>query len=648
MSTDILVFLVVLGVLVFVHEAGHFFAAKMCGVYVDRFSLGMPPRIFGFKWGDTDYCIGLLPIGGYVKMAGQEDAPLSDEDREATYGHVPSEQWYNKKTKLQRAFILLAGPFMNLVLAFFIYAGMGGFGQEIEKVNIETRIGLIQPGSPAETAPVYSTPAGENADFSGDPDGIGWRTGDRIVSIDQKPVDNFQDITVHAILGENKVATVEIERLNAQGEPERYLSLIEPKRLNPDEPASRYGIQPYFAALIQHVLPDSPAAKHGLQADDIILSADGVYVDSKSFSEMTQGSSPEDVIDLVVLRGDEKVSMTLNTRQDGAFKDIYFSVSTNPEVGIGDLGPQKIHTKDSSFNKDYSISEGEWVQTINGETVIGTTLRRVLNMNPQQEVTMAIAAKEDGTPRSIQMKAVDAVRALSGFDPDAQPSIIYMDGEDVAKETGLQRKDVLLEIDGQPATAALLKEIQDTRIGETVSVKAKRPAMFFGLAQKEETIEGTLTVTSIQQIGVLFGPEMVFHKEKPADVIPYAWNECRKRVSEIGVILKNLVTGNLSPKLLGGPVMIYEVTTATARMGLYELLNTVAMISVNLAIFNLLPLPVLDGGQLTIIGVEAIRRRPVSIQVLERVQQFGVLFIIGLMLFVTFNDISRVVERFLP
>jgi regulator of sigma E protease len=648
MSTDILVFLLVLGVLVFVHEMGHFIAAKMCGVYVDRFSLGMPPRIFGFKWGDTDYCIGLLPIGGYVKMAGQEDSPLSDEERESTYGHVPSDQWYNNKTKLQRAFILFAGPFMNLLLAFIIYAGMGAFGQEIEKVKVETRIGAIQAESPASTAPVYLTPVGEIADFSGDPDGIGWKTGDRIVTINQKPVDNIQDIMYHAVLGKDKEATVELERINAQGEAERYLSLIEPKQLDPDVPITQYGIAPFSAALIQHVLPDSPAAEHGLQADDIILSANGEWIDSSSFTLMIQALPPDEKVDMVVLRGEEEIAKTLTTRQDGRFKDIYFDVLTDPDIRIGDTGAQPVKMEDPSFNNVHSISEGEWIQTINGESVIGTTLRRVLNSNPQEEVTIEIAAKEDGAPRTIQMKAIDAVRSLTGYDPEEQPSIYAVASDDVTKKTGLQRKDILLEIDGQPATAALLKEIQENRIGETVTVKAKRPAMFFGLAQKEEIVEGTLTVSSIQQIGVLFGREIVFHKEKPANVIPYAWNECVKRVEEIGKILRNLITGNISPKLLGGPVMIYQVTTATARMGLYDLLNTVAMISVNLAIFNLLPLPVLDGGQLTFIGIEAIRRRPVSVVIQERVQQFGVLFIIGLMVMVTFNDVSRIVVNWLP
>ena len=83
-------------------------------------------------------------------------------------------------------------------------------------------------------------------------------------------------------------------------------------------------------------------------------------------------------------------------------------------------------------------------------------------------------------------------------------------------------------------------------------------------------------------------------------------------------------------------------------MSIYDLLSMVAMISVNLCIFNLLPLPVLDGGQLTIIGIEAIRRKPVNTRILENVQQAGFFLILGLLVFVTFNDVSRIVERLLP
>ena len=138
---DIFVFLIVLGVLVFVHELGHFVAAKACGIYVDRFSLGMPPRIFGFKFGETDYCVGLLPIGGYGKMAGEEE-------RESAYGRVPTDRWFNKKPVWQRAIVLIAGPAMNIVLALAIYALMAGYGREVPLHLEDTRIGLVERSRP--------------------------------------------------------------------------------------------------------------------------------------------------------------------------------------------------------------------------------------------------------------------------------------------------------------------------------------------------------------------------------------------------------------------------------------------------------------------------------------------------------------------
>ena len=117
----------------------------------------------------------------------------------------------------------------------------------------------------------------------------------------------------------------------------------------------------------------------------------------------------------------------------------------------------------------------------------------------------------------------------------------------------------------------------------------------------------------------------------------------RRRLLEPG-----LVTGGLSPKNLGGPVMIFNVTTEAAQHGLNWLLKITAFISVNLAIFNLLPLPVLDGGHLVFLTLEAIRRKPAPPKLLEWVQQAGVVLIIFLILFVTYNDIRRIVVDFLP
>jgi regulator of sigma E protease len=157
-----------------------------------------------------------------------------------------------------------------------------------------------------------------------------------------------------------------------------------------------------------------------------------------------------------------------------------------------------------------------------------------------------------------------------------------------------------------------------------------------------------LTVEPRKQVGVVWDTETVFQKQPKGTLIAYATSECWKRTTEIGQILTKLFTGGLSPKLLGGPVMIFEATANSARSGLYDFFTMLAMISINLGIFNLLPLPVLDGGQLTIIGIEALRGKEVSPQILERFQAAGVFFILGLMLFVTYNDILRAVGRILP
>ncbi|MBN2311055.1 MAG: site-2 protease family protein, partial [Candidatus Hydrogenedentes bacterium] len=152
---DVLVFCVVLAELVFFHELGHFLAAKACGVYCDRFSVGMPPRLFGIRIGETDYCIGALPIGGYVKMAGQEDVPKTEEERQEEFGHVPPERWLINRPKWQRALVFAAGPIMNLVLGVILYGIVAAVGAEVPVSKVDNRIGMIEPGSPAENAPLY-------------------------------------------------------------------------------------------------------------------------------------------------------------------------------------------------------------------------------------------------------------------------------------------------------------------------------------------------------------------------------------------------------------------------------------------------------------------------------------------------------------
>src|SRR5690606_25963797 len=123
-----------------------------------RFSVGMPPRVVGFKWGETDYCIGALPIGGFVKMAGQEDAPLSEEEREKDYGGVPPERWFNNKPVWQRIIVILAGPVANLILAVLLFGLLAIVGKQVSESETSARVGFVEADFPAATAKLFAIP----------------------------------------------------------------------------------------------------------------------------------------------------------------------------------------------------------------------------------------------------------------------------------------------------------------------------------------------------------------------------------------------------------------------------------------------------------------------------------------------------------
>ena len=178
MATTILATIFVLGILVFVHEMGHFSAAKVFGIRVDRFSLGYPPRMVGKKIGDTDYCISWIPFGGYVKIAGMVDESLDKE----SLAEAPKPWEYRSRPWLQRFSVILAGPLMNLGFAFVVFAAatwVYGVGEVSG-----SRVGSVVEGKPAEKA--------------------GIRPGDRIVSVDGREVATWEALAeiIHGAPGQ--------------------------------------------------------------------------------------------------------------------------------------------------------------------------------------------------------------------------------------------------------------------------------------------------------------------------------------------------------------------------------------------------------------------------------------------------------------
>lgn len=240
--TNIIALAIVLGSLIFIHEAGHFFVAKLFRVRVLVFSLGFGNRLFGFRKGDTDYRVSAFPLGGYVRMAG--DTP--EEDRLGDPGEFLS------KPKWQRFLILLAGPGMNLLVALAIVAGLSMIG--LKQLVTEPLIGSILPGKPAARA--------------------GLRVGDRIVSVDGERIDDFENLRMLISMNADRELRVVYVRDGRQ-----VTTSLTPEKQETDYgPVGKAGFGAWIAPILGGVAPDSPAAKAGLRAGDRITAVNGAPV----------------------------------------------------------------------------------------------------------------------------------------------------------------------------------------------------------------------------------------------------------------------------------------------------------------------------------------------------------------------------------
>jgi regulator of sigma E protease len=190
--TTLLATIFVLGILIFFHELGHFLVAKKSGIRVERFSLGFPPKLIGKKIGDTEYCISWIPLGGYVKMAGEEP-----DEKE-----IKGEPWeFMSKPVHKRALVVFAGPAMNFILAILIFWGLIFFAGKQEIHQDTNQIGLVAPGGPADMA--------------------GIKPGDRITSINGIEVSTFRQMA--KIIYEQVEKPVEVKW---RRDGEKYTAMI--------------------------------------------------------------------------------------------------------------------------------------------------------------------------------------------------------------------------------------------------------------------------------------------------------------------------------------------------------------------------------------------------------------------------------------
>ena len=331
--------LVVLGVMVLVHEFGHFITAKFFGVRVEVFSIGFGKRLIGFKRGDTDYRISLVPLGGYVKMAGEaagDGVPLvSDTAAELLPTGDADPGDFTNHPRWQRIIIGLSGPIANFVLAFVLMTGLYMMHNEVPTF-------LSQP---AVVDWVTTDSAAAKA---------GIQTGDTIVRFDADQDPTWEQVDIRVALDTNSTIPVTVQRGGQL--VQTSLSIQNPGNSD-DFDATSLGLMPKVQdhpLQVDLVSPGMPAEKAGLQAKDIIAAVDGhTFTNVASFVAYLQHAAGNPV-NLSVLRGNQALNLTVKPvlADNGKGRDTYqigFGAS-RPPYKVEELALPKAARESAIFN----------------------------------------------------------------------------------------------------------------------------------------------------------------------------------------------------------------------------------------------------------------------------------------------------------
>ncbi|HEX3556005.1 MAG TPA: RIP metalloprotease RseP [Thermoanaerobaculia bacterium] len=316
--TNMLAFAFALGVIIVVHEAGHLMVAKAFGVRVLTFSVGFGRRLWGFRRGETEYRVSLVPLGGYVRLGGENPEEVSDDPRE-----------FLNKPRWQRILVYLAGPAMNVLLAVVLIAGL--FMAGIEVMNLPDTpplIGGVEPGTSAAQA--------------------GLQRGDLIARIKGKAVGDWNEVVFALIASPDRPVPLTIQR-----GPRTFTAVVTPKRVPRYDMGDFAGLLPSIRPQIIKVLDGTPAAAAGFRSGDEIRGVDGrPILDSKAFVDAIAGRAGQRIEVQVVRDGQLLVVPVVPRNEGGAGKigvQIGFYQRYGPARAIVESVRYNVQTVEDTF-----------------------------------------------------------------------------------------------------------------------------------------------------------------------------------------------------------------------------------------------------------------------------------------------------------
>ena len=616
------------GLLIFVHELGHFLAAKCVGIRVEKFSLGFGKRLFGFTRGDTEYVVAAIPLGGYVKMAGE----VYLEDRPGEPGEFFS------KSPGQRAFVILAGPAMNLISAFpaamLVY--LLGINQVSTLCNVQ------------ENSPAYRA---------------GMRSGVRVLSVDGDPVLSFSEMRTRIFLA----APGSVLKISAIQDEEREDFEIQTRM-----EAKTIGLDAFAGTNIFRVQPGSPAEKAGIRRGDRIEAVDGVKV--RKWSEMSAevDRCAGKTVKLTVARPEpsQEVSpkyvpveieapLERRSRYDLGMDYDYVLLPAvgEPKKGMPAFGAG-LKTDDVILSiNDQKIETWKDMQRL-VQDAVGKELALKVERGSNEELL-------DFQITPISHDGVGVIGISAGPMAIRVKSVIRADGP--AAKAGLKAGDLITEVGGKafkPRREGRVARWKRTLLKETVAESSPwlNEGLFETFIQQNQVEEIAITVRRTVDdrvrpqrtmlmlspefvengyLGVVQGAETVLVRDGIVAAAVRAYHSTGAMIHDTGLSFYRLFTGGLSLKLIGGPVGISTALFYKAQEGFAHFVHLLFIISVNLALINLMPIPILDGGHLVLLVTEKLKGRPVQEKTMAAWQYCGLAFLLALVIFATKNDIMN-------
>jgi regulator of sigma E protease len=538
--------MVLLGALIFVHELGHFVCAKLFNVKVLRFSLGFGPRLFGLSVGETEYRVSLIPLGGFVRLLGEDPAEaMAPKDRPRALTAKPLWQRYT---------IVIAGPVFNLVLPLFIYfvhyAG--------HRTLLPPTLGTVLVSYPAATA--------------------GLLPGDRVEAIDGKRIRYWEEL--EDVVAKDPLRTLRFEIRRGTEVEERDVSPVwveRPGALGIPESVGWIGVSPRFhLPEIGVIDPGSPASEAGLKTFDFVTAVNGNPVATwTEFQKAIErgGASP---LRVTYLRG--------------GYSAIPFAHVEIQQPGTAVVIPSPV--LDASGHRRYESG------LLSAE--------------------LFVFSVEPGSPADV---------------------------------IGIRRGDQIVELDGQPLGSwDLLRQRLGAGPERTFRIAWLSPGGGRREAAFRQEVRSELDAYRQEEQRLVFGAlnRLAWRTDATVPIqnrFGYAVGHAFERTGQIVAAMVQgfgqILRGRVPLTTLGGPIMIGYVAGVAAEQGVDQYLWLMALLSINLALLNFLPVPILDGGLLVFFTIELFKRRPPSPRAREIASYVGLVIVAVLMLFALRNDVVR-------